>query len=48
MESLQFGLVVGDVVSGVGFRPFWLRLPVCGHQAHDGIFDSRFLVETRL
>jgi len=22
---------VGDVTSGVGFRPFWLRLPGSGH-----------------
>jgi len=27
---------VGDVVSGVHFRPFWLRLPGPGFQPQEG------------
>jgi len=29
-KVLDLGLFVGDVISGVGFRPFWLRLPALG------------------
>jgi len=38
----KFLFFVGDVISGVGFWPFWLRLPGPGHQSLDGIFDSNF------
>jgi len=24
---LNFELFAGDIISGVGFRPFWLKLP---------------------
>jgi len=33
---------VGDVASGVGFRPFWLMLPGPGPQQLKGIFDLCF------
>jgi len=33
---------MGDVIRGIGFWPFWLRLPGPGPQLLDGIFDSSF------
>jgi len=33
---------VGDVMSGVHFRPFWLGLPCPDPQQLDDIFDSSF------
>jgi len=30
--------VVGDIISEVGLRQFWLRLPGPGHQLLEGIF----------
>jgi len=39
---------VGYVISGIGFRPFWLKLPGPGPQLLDGIFWLKFLLETRL
>jgi len=35
LESFGFQFFVGDIVSGVGFRPFWPRLPGPGCQAHN-------------
>jgi len=32
LESSGFLVLVGDVKSGIGFKPFWLRLPGPGHQ----------------
>jgi len=37
-KVLDFEFFVGDVICGVGFRPFWLRIPGPGHQLLDGIF----------
>ena len=42
----RFWIFVGDIISGIGFRPFCLRLP--GPQPLDGIFWPKFLLETRL
>jgi len=39
---------VVDVVSGVGFTPFWLRIPGPGPQPQQGSIFLAFLVETRL
>jgi len=39
---------VGGVISRVGFRPFWLRLPDPGPQLQEGNILLTFLVETRL
>ena len=39
---------MGAVIDGVGFRPFWLRLPGAGPYSLDGLFDSSFLLEARL
>jgi len=39
---------VSDVISGVGFRPFWLRLPGPGPKPLDGSILLKFLLETRL
>ena len=33
---------MGDVVSGVGLRPYWFRLPGPGCQQLDGIFWINF------
>ena len=41
-QSFEFQFFVGDIINGVSFRPFWLRLPGPGHQPLDGIFDSSF------
>jgi len=38
MESFGFQVFVGDVVSGVVFSPFWLRLPASGPQLLDEFF----------
>jgi len=27
LESFDFQVFVGDVISGIDFKPFWLRLP---------------------
>jgi len=45
---LDFGFLVGDIIGGVGFRPFWQRFLGLGHQPLDGIFWLKFLLETRL
>ena len=37
-KNLGFGFFVGDIISGVSFWPFWLRLPGYGPQPQDGIF----------
>jgi len=44
----DFGFFVGDIMSGVGFRTFWLRLPSFRCQPEEGIFWLKFLLETRL
>jgi len=41
---LEFGLFVGDVISGVGFRPLWLRLPSFGPQ----LLDGKFMLKTKV
>jgi len=38
LESFRFCFFVGDVVSEVGFKSFWLRLPGPEPQPLDGIF----------
>jgi len=45
-KFLKFSFFVGDIISGVGFRPFWLRL--CGpwHKLLEEIFWLKFLLET--
>ena len=45
IESFDFVLFVGDVISGICFRPFWLKL--LGFWL-DGIFRLKFLLETML
>ena len=42
IEVLDFRFFVGDVISEVGFRPFWLRLPGCEQQPLERIFNSSF------
>jgi len=37
-KVLDLGFFVGDVISGIGFRPFWLRLPALGPNQLDDIF----------
>jgi len=37
-KVLDFEFFVGDIISGVGFKPFWLRLPGLGCQPPGGIF----------
>jgi len=32
------GFFVGDIIDGVSFQPFWLRLPGPGPQLLNGIF----------
>jgi len=38
---------VGDVISGMGFWPFWLRLPGPGPSCQMGIISLKILLETR-
>jgi len=45
---LSFSFFVGNVISGIGFWPFWLRLLGPGPQAHKGNISLQFLLETRL
>jgi len=47
MESFGFDFFVGDVISGIGFRPFWLRLPGSGIQPLNRSL-WKFLLETWL
>jgi len=42
------GFFVGYVISRVGFRPLWRRLPGPRHQTQDGSILLMFLVETSL
>jgi len=37
-KVLDFKFFVGDIISGVIFRPFWPRLPGPGRQLLEGIF----------
>jgi len=37
-KTEKLWVFVGDVISAVGFRPFWLMLPGPGHQPQEGIF----------
>ena len=39
---------MGKVISGVGFKPVWPRLPDPVCQPLEGIFCLKFLMETRL
>jgi len=39
---------VVDVISGVGFTPFWLGIPGPWPQPQEGSIFLAFLVETRL
>jgi len=39
---------MGAFISGVDFRPFWLRLPGTEDQPQQGIFRLKFTLETRL
>jgi len=41
-KVLDFGFFVGDVISGIDFRPFQLRLLGPGHQPLEEIFDTSF------
>jgi len=43
-----FAFFVGDFISGVGFKPFWPRLPGPGPQPQDGCFLFKLSVESRL
>jgi len=47
LKSLGFVFFVGDVISGAGFWPFWLRLPGSEPQLLDGSILLRFSLETR-
>ena len=38
---------VADAISGLGFRPFWLRLPCSGPQLLEGSLWLKFLLATR-
>jgi len=42
------GFFVGDTISGVGFKPFWLRLPGPGPQLQEENISLKFSVVTRL
>jgi len=46
-ESFGFRFFVGDVMSGVEFRLFWLRLAGPGTQTLEAIFDSSFYWKLR-
>jgi len=37
LETFGFRFFVGEVVSGMDFRPFWLSLPGTEHQLLKGI-----------
>ena len=39
---------MSDVISGVGFWPFWLRLPGPGANFQKVSISLKFLLETRL
>jgi len=39
---------VGDIINGIGFRPFWPRLSGPGIQPQGGSISLKFSVETRL
>jgi len=43
-KVLDLGFFVNDVISGVGFRPFWLRLPGPEPQLLDGIFLTQVFI----
>jgi len=42
MQSFGFCFFVGDIMSGVGFRPFWFRLPGLGTNCKREFCDSSF------
>jgi len=39
---------VGDVITRVGFKPFWPREPDPGPQPQEGSISFKFSVETKL
>ena len=42
------GFFISDIISGVCFWPFWLKLPGPGPKLLDGSISLKFLLETRL
>ena len=40
---LRFGFLVSDLISGIGFWPFWLRLPAPGPKLLDGSISLNVL-----
>jgi len=47
-KVLDFRFFMGTIIHGVGFMPFWFRLPVPGLQPQRGNISLKFPVETRL
>jgi len=47
-KSLGFAFFVSDVISGIGFWPFWLKLPGAWLNLLDVSILLKFLLETRL
>jgi len=45
---LGFVFFVGDIISGVSFKPFWPRLLGSGPQLQEGSISLKFSVETKL
>jgi len=45
-KNFWFHFFVSDVLSGVGFWPFWLRSP--GLKPLDGLISLKFVLETQL
>jgi len=43
LESFRFGFYVGDIISVVGFRPFWPRLPGPGANCSREFFTQVFM-----
>jgi len=47
-KNFGFRFFVSDVINGVGFRSFWLRLPGLGPKLLDRSILLKFLLEIRL